>query len=121
MAQKRNGAEMAKTSFFQRDKGLTQVSSRTRSEPEGDTTQEEEDLDNRQESELGEKRWKRDVATKMFASCAEDAASRATKEMASLMMEDAKQREQRLVETDRRMMEHLGVVLMGSLILLKVE
>ena len=49
----------------------------------------------------------------MLLSCAEDAANRATKEVASLMMKDAEEREQRFVERDRHMMEHLDVVVKG--------
>ena len=47
------------------------------------------------------------MAKDILLSCAEDAASKATKEMASLMMKDAEEREQRFVERDSRMMEHL--------------
>ena len=68
----------------------------------------EEDLDNTQVSEPGGKRWKRDDAAKEML-----ASSKATKKMASLMMKDAEEREQRLVERDRRMMEHLDDVVKG--------
>ena len=45
----------------------------------------EVDLDNTQGSDPDWKRWERDgVAKEMLLSCAEDAASRATKEVASL-------------------------------------
>ena len=67
-------------------------------------------------SEPGGKRWKQDVVAKeKLVSCAEDAASKATKEMVSLTMKDAEQREQRLVERDKRLMEHLDVVVKGIL------
>ena len=74
----------------------------------------EVDLDDTQVSEVGGKRWKHDdVAQEMLAACAEDAASKATKELVSLMMKDAEQREERLVERDKRLMEHLDVVAKG--------
>ena len=73
---KRDGAEMAETVLV--------VCSPTRSEHHGDTMHVEMDLDDTQVSELGGKRWKQDdVAKEMLASCAEDAASKATKEMMS--------------------------------------
>ena len=99
---KRDSAEMAETTLA--------VCSPTRSEPEGDTMQVEEEV-----TEPGGKRQKRDdVAKEMLASCAEDAANKATKEMASLMMKDAKEREQRLFEErDRSMMDHLGTAVTG--------
>ena len=101
MLRKRDGEEMADTTLA--------VCSATRSAPEGDPMQVGEDLDNTQVSDPGGMRWKRDyVAKEMLASCAEDAASKATKEMESLMMKDADEREQRLVERDRRIVEHLG-------------
>ena len=49
----------------------------------------------------------------MLASCAEVAASKTTKEMVSLVVKDAEQMEQRLVETDKRMLEYLDVVVKG--------
>ena len=52
----------------------------------------EVDFDNTQVAEHEWKRWKRDgVAKDMLLSCAEDAANKATKEMASPMMNDAEE------------------------------
>ena len=73
-----------------------------------------DNLDNTQVSELDWKRWKRDdVAKDMLLTCAQEPASRATKEMASLMMSDVAEREQRFVERDRCMMEHLYGMMKG--------
>ena len=73
-----------------------------------------DNLDNTQVSEPDGKRWKRDIVAKVaLLSCAEEAASKATKEMASLMMEDAEYREKRFVESNGCMMEHLNGVVKG--------
>ena len=76
-------------------------------------------LDDTQVLELGGKRWKQDEdAKEMLTSCADDAASKAAKEMMTLMVRDVEKREQRLVDRltsdfdqrNKRMMEHLDDV-----------
>ena len=49
-----------------------------------------------------------------FALVAEEAASGETKEMASLMMKDAEEREKSVVESNRCMMEHLNGMVKGD-------
>ena len=74
----------------------TAVCSPTRSDPNGDTMQVEVDLDDTQVFNSDGKWWKQDnVAKEILASCAEDAASKDTKEMISSIMRDVEKRRQR--------------------------
>ena len=56
------------------------------------------DLDETQSFQPGGKRWKQYDVPKEVTSCADDAASKAAKEMVTLMVRDAARREQRLVD-----------------------
>ena len=62
-----------------------------------------------------------DVAEDVLFSCAEEAANKATKEMASLLIKDAEEREKRWIESDRMMMENLNGTGEGFPNLLKEE
>ena len=79
--------------------------------------EEPEDLENKQVTESGRKRWKENnVAKEMLTRCAEEAASTATlemkeasikatmdmKDMTSRLMQDAADRDQHLAERDQR-------------------
>ena len=58
-----------------------------------------DNVDSTQVAEPDRKRWNRDDVVKdMLVSCAEEAASGATKAMASVMIKDVEEREKRFVE-----------------------
>ena len=79
----------------------------------------EVDLDETQVCELAGKKWKQDdVAKDTLTSCADEAASKAAKELLVQMANDAEKREaDRLASDadrrDRRMVERLGDVVKG--------
>ena len=73
-----------------------------------------DNLDSTQAAEPDGKRWKRDDVSKdMLRTFAEEAARTATKEMASLMLKDAEERETRFVVNNRCTMEHLDGMVKG--------
>ena len=76
-----------------------------------------DDLDDTQVTEPGRKRWKEDnVAKDMLMRCAEEAAGRATsevKDITSRLMQDAADKDRRLVERDQHMMEQLTGLVKG--------
>ena len=109
ISRKRDGAEM--------ENNAVAVCSST--DPEDVTMREEVipdnlDLGSTHVAEPDGKIWKRDdVAEDLLFSCAEEAASKATKEMASLLMKDAEEREKRWIESNRMMMENLNGMVRG--------
>ena len=88
------------------------VCSPTKSDFDVDTMHVEVDLDDTQVFEPGGKRWTMSQK-RCVPRVRKMPRAKQPRKLCRLMMRDAEKREQRLVERDKRMMEHLDVVVKG--------